>query len=64
MTQAKLIDKFLKMDQEQKSQITQLKAALKDLEREAIQNTQDILKIQAEKGSLEQLILEILSFGE
>ena len=45
VTQAKLIDKFLKMDHEQKSQITQLKAALADLEREAIQNTQDILKI-------------------
>jgi hypothetical protein len=37
---------------------------LKELEREQITNTQEICKIQEEKVSLEQLILEILSFGE
>ena len=41
-----------------------MKSKLKELERESIQNTQDICKVQEEKNSLEQLILEILSFGE
>ena len=41
-----------------------LKSTLKEIEKEAIQNTQDIIKVQEEKNSLEALILEILSFGE
>ena len=34
------------------------------MDRLGIQTQQDILKIQEEKSGLEQLILEILSFGE
>lgn len=62
--QARLIDKFLKMDQDQKRQVRATTQRLQLLEEEVNQLRAEVEKAQEEKQSLEQLILEILSFGE
>ena len=64
VAQSKLIDRFLKLDKSQKTEIKELKKKINEIEEIALNNTQDVLKIQEEKAALEQLILEILSFGE
>lgn len=62
--QAQMIEKFLKMDREQKKEMKAAKVMMAEIEQENSKHQLEIQKIQEDKAALEQLILEILSFGE
>ena len=64
VSQAKLIDKFLQIDQEKKKEIIKLKSKLQEIETDFTQMQEKVSKVSEEKAALEKLVLEILNFGE
>lgn len=64
IAQAKLIEKVLKLDQASKKEVKCFGKRIEVLEAASIQYHQSVKKLQDEKAALEQMILEILCFGE